>query len=195
VSPDGTRAYPRPSQSAKWLVWGGTALAAAAATAGTVYAARHIAALIAGDGDRQPRPKPRDTQAPGFYRPAPTSRTAPERDHEAPRAQRPRPTRKARPNLMQEIQSNTASLSQGMDGVMQSLSSAVAGFRGVAGQASTIIRDFSDAAALVRDIIDAKPAPDRADGGERSASARSDRPDPQEAEREPALRDPRTHRL
>ncbi len=53
VSPDGHRVWPRPSPTAKWLVWGGTALAAAAVTVGAVIAARHVLdALSDKDADR-----------------------------------------------------------------------------------------------------------------------------------------------
>lgn len=238
VSPDGSRSYPRPSRSAKWLVWGGTALAAAAATAGTVYAARHIAGLISGDDRDPPRRRP---DAPRGYSNAPRGYSAAPRAYEdlsprrppvqsphdrfqdeaRPRAEarterfqsdrsqpeRARPAQKRRPNLMQEIQSNTTSLSDSVDSVMRTLTSAVAGFRGVAGQAGSIIRDFNDAAALVRSIIDAKPAA-RQDFAEdrtpRPAAKRPGGPARRAAapdlhgspvEDDPAARNPRTHRL
>lgn len=195
VSPDGSRSYPRPSRSAKWLVWGGTALAAAAATAGTVYAARQIAGLIAGEDRDRPAPPRPQPAAPSLYRQPASARDVPPQDRpvrEHPgegvrptRSQAPRPKR--RKHLMQEIQENTAQLGSTVDGVMQSLGSAVAGFRGVAGQAGAIIREFSDAATLVREILDAKPAqrPDR--------TARAAAPDAGDDAAKPV--DSRMHRL
>lgn len=220
VSPDGSRSYPRPSRSAKWLVWGGTALAAAAATAGTVYAARHIAGLISGDDNDRPQPRQRTPAPPGFSssprgqddlpprRPpvqSPHDRFEDEtRPHAQPRPERSRPAQKRRPSLMQEIQSNTANLSDSVDSVMRTLTSAVAGFRGVAGQAGSIIRDFSDAAALVRDIIDAKPSArqefaERRPAAKRPAGPARRNPAPDlhgsPIEDDPAELNPRTHRL
>ncbi len=54
VSPDGKRIWPRPSLSAKILVWGGTGIAAAALTAGTILAARRIAEAVRHDEDEAP---------------------------------------------------------------------------------------------------------------------------------------------
>lgn len=221
VSPDGSRSYPRPSRSAKWLVWGGTALAAAAATAGTVYAARQIADLISGGHDEPPRrrqPEPLRFSSPPRVQEQPPSRRPPvqsahdrfedePRPRAQPRPERPRQAPQRRPSLMQEIQSNTTSLGENVDSVMRTLSSAVAGFRGVAGQAGSIIREFSDAAALVRSIIDAKPSPrqDFADvRPQRPAAKRPTGPARRSAapdlhgspiEDESAEINPRTHRL
>ncbi|AXC49103.1 hypothetical protein DRW48_04860 [Paracoccus suum] len=49
VTPNGKRAYPRPSQSAKLLIWGGMGVAAAALTAGTILGVRAVVDAIAGD--------------------------------------------------------------------------------------------------------------------------------------------------
>lgn len=49
VSPKGDRIWPRPSMTAKVLVYGGTALAAAAATAAGVLAVRKVADLVSGN--------------------------------------------------------------------------------------------------------------------------------------------------
>jgi len=184
VSPDGRHAYPRPSALAKWVVWGGTGLAAAALTAGTVYAARHIADMISGHDDGKPRrrrapPPQRREDAPqprmGFAAPA---------DRMADPAPAPRP-RASRASLMDEIEANTASLSHSVEDVMRTVTTAVEGFRGVAGQASAIVREFADAADLVRDIIDRRP-PDRGPAAQTGA-------DPDDAG--PADHDPRSHRL
>ena len=55
VSPDGKHTWPKPSRSARWLTWGGTAIAAAAVTAGAVLAARHVADLLSDDSARRAR--------------------------------------------------------------------------------------------------------------------------------------------
>lgn len=57
VSPDGKRIWPRPSLSAKILVWGGTGIAAAALTAGTILAARRIAEAVRPDEVEPPAPR------------------------------------------------------------------------------------------------------------------------------------------
>ena len=66
VSPDGSRVWPRPSPTAKWLVWGGTALAAAAVTAGTVIVARQL--LDAATGPKR-KDEPERAVAPPVPRP------------------------------------------------------------------------------------------------------------------------------
>lgn len=172
VSPDGRRVWPRPSPGAKWLVWGGTALAAAAATAGTVMLARQL--LDAGASSRRRRGLER-SMAPRFAELSPEERAAMrrrvrERDaedarhlaalraeaeaearipHDRPR-RRPAPPR---PSLMQEVEANTASLQNGLENTMQALDVALRAFRGVAGQTSGILREFDGAAGLFRGIF------------------------------------------
>lgn len=51
VSPDGSRVWPQPSMTSRVLVYGGAAVAAAAATAGAVLAVRKVADLVTGDDD------------------------------------------------------------------------------------------------------------------------------------------------
>ena len=177
VSPDGSRAWPRPSPTAKWLVWGGTALAAAAVTAGTVIAARHL--LDAASGPKR-RAGPERSMAPRFADLTPEERAAMrrrvrDRDEEDARRlarlraeaeaeaeagatdQPPRqPSRRRpaqRPSLMQEVEANTASLQNGLENMMQTLDSALRGFRTVAGQTNGILREFDGAAGLVRGIF------------------------------------------
>lgn len=140
VSPDGRKPWPQPSSSAKWLTWGGTALTAAALTAGTVIAARQLIHALSDDKPRRgPSPNPpRSTQ--GFAPPPPEPA--------------PKPRRRARRvGLMQEIETNTASLTHGVDNMMQAVTAGMTGFRTVAGQASAIMREFGDAAAMVQDIL------------------------------------------
>lgn len=147
VSPDGTRAWPQPSRAARWLVWGGTALAIAGATAGAVIAARKASDLL---GDDTPRGTPKRRVAPPG--PPPSARAPWQDDHPRP------PRRRRKRRLMDEVQDNTAHLGNSVDGVMRSLTSAMSGFRNVAGQAGAIMREFSDAADLVRGVMgDDKP--------------------------------------
>ncbi|WP_258869577.1 hypothetical protein [Paracoccus thiocyanatus] len=78
---------------------------------------------------------------------------------------------------MKEIEANTASLTEGVENVMRAVESAVSGFRTVARQASAIMREFGDAAALLRDIVDRKPASPQA----RSQNRETPRPGPRPA--------------
>lgn len=167
VSPDGGRVWPRPSTTAKWLVWGGTALGAAALTAGTVIAARHLLGL-SDDDDRSAQPRSR--VAPRFAELSPQEREAmrerarARESQDARRAARLRAEalhnaapdarpRRRQPGLLQEVEANTASMSNGVDNVMRSLGAAMTGFRTVAAQAGAIMREFGDAADLVRGIM------------------------------------------
>ncbi|WP_199260882.1 hypothetical protein [Paracoccus binzhouensis] len=208
VSPDGTRPWPHPSRSARWLVWGGTALAAAALTAGTVIAARRVVELLSEDTP----PRRRETPAPHLAEANAAAREAARRRTEAEH-NRPRRRRPPRQSLMQEVEANSASLAQGVESVMRSVDSAMAGFRSVAGQASAVMREFGDAAALARGIFD-RPGREQA---EAPRTTRPDRPraddrhgahmpdlrddpllhDPMEGPEPegPADHDPRTHRL
>ena len=190
VSPDGRRAYPRPSPLAKWIVWGGTGLAAAALTAGTVIAARH---LLGTSGRNHPRREP--------YRPedAPQPRMHLSTPPESPREPEPLGPRPQRRSLMEEIESNTATLTNSVDNVMRTVTSAVTGFRGVAAQTSAIVKEFGEAADLVRDIIDRR-APVDPQAAKRPFHAAPRDPDtgedPQDDEYAgPADHDPRMHRL
>jgi len=208
VSPDGSHPWPHPSRGAKWLVWGGTGLVAAALTAGTVIAARHLIDLVSEkDGDPRRPAAPRDRLPPRYAASGRDMREPP-----APRrperiraeAQPGRPARRApRQGLLQEVEANTASLTHGVENVMQALTAALTGFRTVAEQAGTIMREFGDAATLVREIIDRKPAAsqprstprarrdahreDRAD--DRRDAHREDRADDRHGTHMPDLRD------
>ncbi|MDF3855498.1 hypothetical protein ACDP63_08515 [Paracoccus sp. P2] len=179
VSPDGSHPWPRPSRGAKWLVWGGTGLAAAALTAGTVIAARHMIDLIAGDDPGRPR-RPDADRRPGSGPMERQARPEPDRRPKAKAAARHVPQGQRRPprqSLLQEVEANTASLTSGVENVMQALTAAVTGFRSVAGQASTIMQEFGDAATIMRSIIDRKPAPQRRGPSQRRQGAQADRAD------------------
>ena len=84
VSPDGQRIWPRPSLAAKVLVWGGTGIAAAALTAGTILAARRLGEIAGGGSHHRedaPRPQSRAAAAPPVRTAPPASSPA----HLAPR--------------------------------------------------------------------------------------------------------------
>lgn len=101
----------------------------------------------------------------------------------ASRPPTPKSRRPPRPSLVQEIEANTAALSNGVENTMRAVSTAVSGFREVAGQANAILREFGDAATLAQDILGRnRPAPTRPD---------RDHDDPDT----PADHDPRLHRL
>lgn len=180
VSPDGSRVWPRPSPTAKWLVWGGTALAAAAATAGTVIVARHVIDALSGGG--RGKGGPEHSMAPRFADLSPEERAAMrrrvrERDAEDERRMAglraraeasashdpaARPRRAPPMGFAQEVEANAASLRNGFDDLMHWTTGALSGFRGVAGQASTILREFDGAAGIIGDILCRKGA-DRAE--------------------------------
>lgn len=93
VSPDGERIWPQPSMTSRVLVYGGAAIAAAAATAGVVLAARKVADMVTGndeldreahDAAERARVRVYD-EAHGRYT-APRMAAMPEREREAVRA-------------------------------------------------------------------------------------------------------------
>ncbi|WP_410216869.1 hypothetical protein [Paracoccus sp. (in: a-proteobacteria)] len=203
VSPDGRRAWPEPSMTAKVVVWGGVALGVAGLAAATSLAAR---ALIGSD-DPAPRRSSRDhdrqRMAPRF-----ATMDEDERDEIRRRVQdqaredarqtarlraeagrgsaRPHAAAaKARPqpgNVAKDLTKTANELSQSLNGVAQSLVAAFTAFRGVSQQATTIVGDFVTAADQLKAIL-------RGGAGQR--------PDPvQDPAREPAQRDDdRMHRL
>jgi hypothetical protein len=182
VSPDGRRPWPQPSRGAKWLVWGGTALAAAALTAGTAIAARQAIQALSAEKDRlEPHPGPSiarsaDAKARGGRQPknakSVSGSIASGREatgHKAPgqkgtgqkeTGQNARhadtgPRRPApRPGLIQEIEANTASLSGSIENVMLALTAGVTGFRTLVRQAGTIMREFGHITEQAQDFLD-----------------------------------------
>ena len=225
VSPDGQRIWPHPSTAAKLLVWGGTAAAAVAVTAGTALALRRIGDALSGDKPhrtarpvrparygaddfgaqdpglrraerRQPkaqadpdhpvrersqafaaRPQPRRAQDDRFAdQPLKGQRLgqrqgAPLRDrHDVEPADRYRdqprhdddefrPRRRKPRNLIAEFEDNSRRVTHSVDGLFGSLGTAMAGFLSVARQAGTIMREFGDAADLVRAVMDSTRKP------------------------------------
>lgn len=211
VSPDGRRIWPRPSLATRVIVWGGTGLAVAGATAGAVIALRHVADLIGGNTrDTAPGHRRQDHDAdPGFQRrrrdaPPPvdyaireeTSRERPYRQasqEERPRPPRPR-RRAQRRNLVSEVETNSRRLTSSVDGVMASLSAALTGFLGVARQAGSVMREFGDAAALVRGLMDRQPQEPGGPHARPSAPEAADKPGDR-PHHDPADDTNRTHRL
>ncbi|MFI0395443.1 hypothetical protein [Paracoccus jiaweipingae] len=152
LAPDG-RPYPAPSLTARILVWGGIGVAAAAATAGTILAARKIAdAVSGGDDDRRRDDASLDAAHQRLSARSLARIEAEERARAAARAGARR--RVAQPSFLREVRDTTQGLSGGLLGLIGSLNAAVTGFRAVAQQASGIIREFSDSADSVRHILD-----------------------------------------
>lgn len=186
VSPDGSRVWPRPSLMTRWLVWGGTAIAAAALTAGTVLAARHVGDMLESKQKPLPPAKPQPKRASTAFQPQPRPASAPRR----PRA--------PRPGLMEEVNTNTAHLTGSLDQVMKSVTAAFAGFRTVAGQASTIMREFQTAADLARGVFNPagpRESPKHTDTPMRAVRNTTDAGPVRGSTRGPEDGDPRTHRL
>lgn len=181
VSPDGRRHWPAPSSRARLLAWGGTAIAAAAVTAGAVYAGRAVAGALRGDDSPAPPPsqKPAErasapqsapphepSRPPRFVDLAEEDRAALRKraralqearaqararsagdDEEAPCA------KAAKRSFTADVEDKTAKMHRSVENTMHSISSAVSGFRNVAGQAGSIMREFNDVAALLGSFI------------------------------------------
>lgn len=200
VSPDGRHAWPRPSSGAKWLVWGGTVLGAAALTAGTVIAARHLLQRASPDDTPPARPSlaPRFADMDRDEREALRQRARARESQDARRAAHIRAEaaqrgHRPRPGLLQEVEANSASISNGVEHVMRSLGAAVMGFRTVAGQAGAIIREFGDTADMIRGSLDRDA--DRKTGRRTSREARERAPDDARPDNRPSDGDARMHRL
>ncbi|MDO5658374.1 MAG: hypothetical protein Q4G36_08635 [Paracoccus sp. (in: a-proteobacteria)] len=218
VDAEGRRA-PAPSMTTKVMLIGGASVAAVALTAGTLLAGRKIIEAIGGsDEDDKParRGSGRRDHAP-FMPPVREARAhAPrfaamdaderaemrERAEARARAERRRVAelraRAARGrdngNMINNISDSAERFTGSIGGLMASLTSAVGGFRSVAGQAGGLLSEFSNAADTVRSILgggsEAAPSrpfrgTDRADTGRRHAA------DGQEADGD----DRRAHRL
>lgn len=178
VSPDGRRAWPEPSLTSRVLVWGGAAIAAAALTAGGILAVRKVADMVTGndeidrDADRaaeQARERVWKA-ARGEHDPEPP------RDHPRRRAEQPRermrapssdrptgprgPRRSSQPSsFLGEIEQTAQRMTHGIQGVASALSSAVAGFRSVAGQAESVVREFTATADQIRSLLGSAGTP------------------------------------
>ncbi|MGZ3215899.1 hypothetical protein [Paracoccus sp. T5] len=177
VSPDGRRAWPTPTLTSKAIVWGGVALGIAGLTAATAIAARKL--VGADEPERAPRRRGPAPVAPRFAELDESEREAMRRRvREQARedsqtkallrveASRSRPRRG---NFAQDLTKTANELSEGLNGVAQSLTTAFNAFRGVSQQANAIVGDFVTAADQLRAVIGggsdgpatppAKPAP------------------------------------
>lgn len=166
VSPDGSRPWPQPSNTSRVLVWGGIAIAAAALTAGAVIAGRQVGSMIAGDDS--PRPATgRDHQrelaeaaargraegAEALRREAARRRAAAKAGEARMKSETRRVQRRAK-GLVEDIAENTHRLNSSVGSLFSSLGAAMTGFRSVAGQSSSILREFSETAQTIRAFLD-----------------------------------------
>ena len=236
VSPQGDRIWPQPSTSAKLLVYGGTALGVAAATAAGVLAVRKIADLVSGNDalDREAeraaeqaaeRARARvyaaaksPAASPASAAPRFSIMSEPDRDeirararsrmredaparrpqHEKAGAQndRARASRPARPaqkqGFLDEVESNAQRVTRTINEVAGAVGAAVTGFRSVAGQADSIMREFGGAADQLRSFFSSKPA---GPSGHRPTGDGSFRHHPGREDADAPQDDPRIHRL
>lgn len=189
VSPDGSRPWPTPSPTARLLVWGGTAVATAAVTALAVHLGRKLGKTLQ---DTPPAPVTRRRSAPPRFvdldedelaalrarARARARRAAHEAADQPRRAPAPKTRRRRRkPDFTAEVSQRTQDLSHGVSNAMAALTTALTGFRGVAGQASHIMREFNDAATLIGGFMGrtAQAARDAADRAKRDAADRAKR--------------------
>lgn len=163
LMPDG-RPYPNPSLMAKIVVWGGTGIMAAAATAGAVMLTRKVVDAVTGN-DLPERPEPARRAAPVYHNQ--TARPArPQPAQPAPRAQmrfadaptdavsatprRPAPRRRPKQSMVARI----GDMTRTAGGVVSAITAATAAFRTVANQAPEVMDEFSRVARQARDMID-----------------------------------------
>lgn len=195
-----------PSLTNRLVVLGGAGVVAAAVTAGGILAARRLINAIDGDDDPKNAGK-RDHLAPRFAQMGDDEREAlrvrarerARRDRNELarlRAQAARERAAPRRNLAHDLTDSATRLSGSLNGVVTSLTGALSGFRMVAAQASGIVREFSDAADIVRGVLNAKgePSAERRDfAANRDAADQAD----QYGRDEPLRAEPRdrTHRL
>ncbi|TGN59395.1 hypothetical protein E4L95_11585 [Paracoccus liaowanqingii] len=165
VSPDGTRSWPKPSTTAKVVVWGGVALGMAGIAAAISLAVQSLS----GDDDA-PAPRRRiDGPRPA----APRFAELDEDDREAVRrrvraqaledkrrtAQVRAKAGRGRANIAKDLTQTATDLSQGLNGVAQSLLAAFQSFRGVSHQATGIVGEFVTAADQLRAILNGGAGP------------------------------------
>lgn len=162
-----------PALTGKILYYGGAGVLAAAATAAVILAARKLT-----ERDRHApaarHPRRERTLAPRFAELSEAEREEIRRHaREQARADRNRAARlramaareRAAPrrNVARDLTETADNLSGSIHGLIGALTSALTGFRQVAQQAGGIMRDFSDAADGLRDLME-RPG-DRSKGG------------------------------
>lgn len=181
---NGREAFPEPSTTAKAVVWGGVALGFAGLTAATALVVRKLT-----DDGTEDRPAYRPSQGPAT---APRFAHLEDDEREAMRrrvrAQAQEDARHAaqlraraargrkKPNAAHSLTRTATDLSQGLNGVAQSLVSAFQSFRGVSHQATSIVGEFVAAADQLRSILNGAPGP-RPGATERPAPLRADATD------------------
>lgn len=166
VSRDGLSRAPNPSLTAKVLTYGGAGILAAAATAGVILVGRKVMDALSPDDEpvrrRPPAHRPSGIAMPSDRDEVEASLRRAERARAAKMRSRPEPRRRDR-------QDDGPGLARTVITLLGALPAAIEGFRAVAGQADTIMREFSDTAGSVRSFMDrdgkrdsvqAKPAPE-----------------------------------
>ena len=206
VSRDGRRSAPKPSLTAKIIVYGGLAAGAAAATAGAVMAVQTLVDTFSGDDEdddiEAARKRARDQQALAKARrssfgPSSSSRMRFADDEAPQRSRRPAPpTRRRRapqPSLVETVNETIQSLTSGSRDVMETVTAAMAAFRSVASQAGGVVEQFHTAADQVKSVLDPAPQSPSRKPDMRAKPRRSDVVDLRDDEVSPE--DAATHRL
>jgi hypothetical protein len=161
VSPDGKEIWPRPSLSAKIIVWGGMALGVAGITAASAIAARK---LVGSDRPATPRnpSAPRFAQLDDDEREAMRRRVRAQAREDSTQAARLRSQAgrgREKANFAKDLTRTATDLTDGLNGVAQSLVTAFDSFRGVSRQATTIVGDFVAAADQLKSMVNGAPGP------------------------------------
>lgn len=168
LSTSGTRAgHPSTqiSTTAKVVVWAGIAVGIAGLTAATSAIAQK---LVGSDSDDRPHYRatpvaPRFAHLDEDEREAMRRRVRAQAREDSQNAARLRAKasrgRGNRGNVAKNLTRTATDLSQGLNGVAQSLSGAFAAFRGVSGQATSIVGEFVAAADQLRAILNGQPGP------------------------------------
>ena len=163
VSPDGKRVWPRPSLTARILVWGGTAAAVAGVTAGAVILGRQIGQSLSADRPekrhrtpaQKPRRGPHEDTGRADVREGSERVSAQSNRYRSGAGRADKPSRRRSPtvSLVDEIEASSERLTGTVAGLVGSLGAAFSGFRTVASQANGIIQEFGDTADLIRNIL------------------------------------------
>lgn len=187
VSRDGRRNAPKPSLTAKIIVYGGLAAGAAAATAGAVMAVQTIVDTFSGDDDdddieaarkRARQQGGRATARRSSFGPSHSrmrfadDEAAQRARHQARRARSQR--RGPQPSMVETVSETVSSLTSGSRDVMETLTAAIGAFRSVASQAGGIVEQFHGAADQVKSMLDPGPASTARKSDMRARPRRSD---------------------
>ncbi|MCO6363956.1 hypothetical protein [Paracoccus sp. 08] len=165
------------STVAKAVVWAGVALGMAGGTAAAAIAARKLAGT-----DDAPRAAYRPAAAPRFAHLEEDEREAMRRrvraqareDNAHAARLRAKASRGRSGNFAKDLTRTATDLSDGLNGVAQSLAGAFRSFRGVSSQATTIVGDFVAAADQLRAILNGAPGPNPGPVQQRAPRPQSD---------------------